>query len=419
MGRRSPDRDISLESETGFLLGTDRDQTSAAVLPIRTRARFRRPLGQPVPAGFRSLAEPVFPELEAVRNKKSGIQSKSGFHVCPVLPNPHRLFFPEKGSHSNTAILRGTAESSYGQSGPPKQKSSVPRQIRSPIPCTMTGPSTRPPLRREQSQRKGSRFMKKQKSTWVKMYFSWIPHLERLSPEECGALFLALLKYGETGEILELPDKADILFYVFREILDRDRQQSIRNSRNGAKSGRPPKTAPDAGECRPEPAPSDANSAFPDRTEGDSVEDRGENPPISPELAVRESPPQNSQECKDTISDGLADWFRRNEGCPAAPVPRGWRSDVQAWTAGGSRSVPERQEQQPFRRIPEQFQLLRTDPAERDQTADGGFRQQYPARLTLTRSLESKFKPAWPCTKRRHPIPGSTGPPSVFSRKSG
>lgn len=63
-------------------------------------------------------------------------------------------------------------------------------------------------------------------ASYVKAFFDWPEQMSALKDEEKGRLFVAILKYGETGEIPEMHGAERILFPVFKAQIDRDAGRS-------------------------------------------------------------------------------------------------------------------------------------------------------------------------------------------------
>lgn len=63
-------------------------------------------------------------------------------------------------------------------------------------------------------------------ASYVKAFFDWPEQMSALTDEEKGRLFVAILKYGETGEIPEMQGAERILFPVFKAQIDRDAGRS-------------------------------------------------------------------------------------------------------------------------------------------------------------------------------------------------
>ena len=63
-------------------------------------------------------------------------------------------------------------------------------------------------------------------ASYVKAFFDWPEQMSALKDEEKGRLFVAILKYGETGKIPEMQGAERILFPVFKAQIDRDAGRS-------------------------------------------------------------------------------------------------------------------------------------------------------------------------------------------------
>ena len=82
------------------------------------------------------------------------------------------------------------------------------------------------------------------------VYCDYKQHLELLTTEECGLLFIALLEYADTKKPPELDGMAAMAFSFIKAQMDRDEEKyeercSI-NRENGAKGGRPRKNPGEA-----------------------------------------------------------------------------------------------------------------------------------------------------------------------------
>ena len=71
------------------------------------------------------------------------------------------------------------------------------------------------------------------KKPGVMVYFEVRTLIERMSTHEAGLLFRAILAYGETGEVPELPDKLYVFWPLIQMRLDVDERkyQSVINKR--------------------------------------------------------------------------------------------------------------------------------------------------------------------------------------------
>lgn len=67
----------------------------------------------------------------------------------------------------------------------------------------------------------------------IVIYTDLLQHVQKLSLEEAGAVFIAILNYSSTGEIPELSAAADMCFSFIRAQIDRDSEkwESIREKR--------------------------------------------------------------------------------------------------------------------------------------------------------------------------------------------
>lgn len=63
-------------------------------------------------------------------------------------------------------------------------------------------------------------------ASYVKAFFDWPEQMSALTDAEKGRLFVAILKYGETGEIPEMQGAERILFPVFKAQIDRESGRS-------------------------------------------------------------------------------------------------------------------------------------------------------------------------------------------------
>lgn len=63
-------------------------------------------------------------------------------------------------------------------------------------------------------------------ASYVKAFYDWPEQMSAITDAEKGRLFVAILKYGETGEIPEMQGAERILFPVFKAQIDRDAGRS-------------------------------------------------------------------------------------------------------------------------------------------------------------------------------------------------
>lgn len=93
----------------------------------------------------------------------------------------------------------------------------------------------------------------------IVIYTDLLQHVQKLSLEEAGAVFIAILNYSSTGEMPELPAAADMCFSFIRAQIDRDSEkwESIREKR--ALSGKIGGVA--SGESRKQNKANEANAS--------------------------------------------------------------------------------------------------------------------------------------------------------------
>lgn len=94
----------------------------------------------------------------------------------------------------------------------------------------------------------------------IVIYTDLLQHVQKLSLDEAGAVFIAILNYSSTGEIPELSAAADMCFSFIRAQIDRDSEkwESIREKR--ALSGKIGGVA--SGESRKQTKANEANASF-------------------------------------------------------------------------------------------------------------------------------------------------------------
>ena len=122
-----------------------------------------------------------------------------------------------------------------------------------------------------------------EKNSFV-LYRDLYSQMTRLSPEDRGELFLAILEYENFGEVVTpLSPLADLAFSFIQATLDRDRAayeaRCQQNRENGKKGGRPRKNASpqktDGLFSKPEKAYSDNDSDSDSDNDSDSGNDNG------------------------------------------------------------------------------------------------------------------------------------------------
>ena len=72
--------------------------------------------------------------------------------------------------------------------------------------------------------------------TYLKIFYDSIDALEQLGDAERGRLILAMMKYGSTGEVMQLNGNERVLFPIFKAQIDRDEKEmnTLSNARSEA-----------------------------------------------------------------------------------------------------------------------------------------------------------------------------------------
>lgn len=148
-------------------------------------------------------------------------------------------------------------------------------------------------------------------ASYVKAFFDWPEQMSALSDAEKGRLFVAILKYGETGEIPEMKGAERILFPVFKAQIDRD---SVRSE-----AGKKAVNARWSKEKAEEPVREDTNVYEPIRTDTDAYVDYEAIPKKKEEkekeeeeelvyaISVSPSITDNADDLIDRLTDGRTD----------------------------------------------------------------------------------------------------------------
>ncbi|WP_322353955.1 DUF6291 domain-containing protein [Paratractidigestivibacter sp.] len=205
--------------------------------------------------------------------------------------------------------------------------------------------------------------------SYVKAFFDWVEQMSALEDDEKGRLFVAILEYARSGEIVEMKGRESLLFPVFKTQIDRENKLSEKQSENGKKGGRPktqtnPKKA-NQSQKKPtkankeEEKEEDEDEDKEKEKEEDEREDSAEPETVSPPVI---SLPLNdgtffavsSEQCQewaglypavDVIQQlrGMLGWLDANPS--KWKTPRGIRPFIVRWLAkeqdrGGCRSSP-------------------------------------------------------------------------------
>ena len=146
-------------------------------------------------------------------------------------------------------------------------------------------------------------------ASYVKAFFDWPEQMSALTDAEKGRLFVAILKYGETGEIPEMQGAERILFPVFKAQIDRDSVKS--------EAGKKAVNARWSKEKAEEPVREDTNRYESIRTDTESYEayeaipkkkeEKEEEEELVYAISVSQSITDNADDLIDRLTDGRTD----------------------------------------------------------------------------------------------------------------
>lgn len=148
-------------------------------------------------------------------------------------------------------------------------------------------------------------------ASYVKAFFDWPEQMSALKDEEKGRLFVAILKYGETGEIPEMQGAERILFPVFKAQIDREAGRS--------EAGKKAVNARWNKEKTEEPVQEDTNVYESIRTDTDAYEayesipkkkeekEKEEEEELVYAISVSPSITDNADDLIDRLTDGRTD----------------------------------------------------------------------------------------------------------------
>lgn len=148
-------------------------------------------------------------------------------------------------------------------------------------------------------------------ASYVKAFFDWPEQMSALTDAEKGRLFVAILKYGETGEIPEMQGAERILFPVFKAQIDRDAGRS--------EAGKKAVNARWSKEKAEEPVREDTNVYESIRTDTESYEayeaipkkkeekEKEEEEELVYAISVSPSITDNADDLIDRLTDGRTD----------------------------------------------------------------------------------------------------------------
>lgn len=138
-------------------------------------------------------------------------------------------------------------------------------------------------------------------ASYVKAFFDWPEQMSALTDAEKGRLFVAILKYGETGEIPEMQGAERILFPVFKAQIDREAGRSEAGKKavnarwNKEKAEEP---------VREDTEDTNAYEAIPKKKEEKEKEEEEE---LVYAISVSPSITDNADDLIDRLTDGRTD----------------------------------------------------------------------------------------------------------------
>jgi len=123
-------------------------------------------------------------------------------------------------------------------------------------------------------------------------YHSYRRTCEKLTDQELGRLFRALLKYSETGEKRELAGRESIAFDFIADDIDRAKlayeEKCQTNKANGSKGGRPKAKKPNGFSENPKNPNKEKEEEKEERKEYEESKAKKNNPPLPPLQAGEE-----------------------------------------------------------------------------------------------------------------------------------
>lgn len=150
-------------------------------------------------------------------------------------------------------------------------------------------------------------------ASYVKAFYDWPEQMSALKDEEKGRLFVAILKYGETGEIPEMQGAERILFPVFKAQIDREagRSEAGKKAVNARwskeKAEEPVREDTIAYESiRTDTEPYEAYEAIPKKKEEEEKE-KEEEEELVYAISVSPSITDNADDLIDRLTDGRTD----------------------------------------------------------------------------------------------------------------
>lgn len=172
------------------------------------------------------------------------------------------------------------------------------------------------------------------------LYYDYREHLELLTDEERGRLLMALMDYGERGELPDLDGAARMAFSFIRAQMDRDAakyaQKCAKNADNGAKGGRPRKATQESKEKPSETEESQTELSETQRFLGitENSERFSEKPKKTERLFEKPRKPDTDTDTEtDTETDNYTPPHPSDEGSDAAMRSRMQERFDEFWAA--------------------------------------------------------------------------------------
>ena len=182
-------------------------------------------------------------------------------------------------------------------------------------------------------------------------YHSYLQSMRKLTDEECGRLFRALLTYSITGEETELEGREEIVFDIFSQQIDRDKEsydkacQQNRKNRASVAGRQQPSTTDDD---RQRPSTTDDEMTQEEekdkeeykeeyKDKGKDEEEGGDAPPTPPKR-TRFSPPTVDEVDKYCQERGngvnaqhFVDFYAAKGWKVGSQPMKDWRAAVRTW----------------------------------------------------------------------------------------
>lgn len=151
-------------------------------------------------------------------------------------------------------------------------------------------------------------------ASYVKAFYDWPEQMSALTDAEKGRLFVAILKYGETGEIPEMQGAERILFPVFKAQIDRDAGRSEAgkkavNARWSKEKAEEPiqKNTEDTNVYEPIRTDTDVYEAYEAIPKKKEEEEKEEEEELVYAISVSPSITDNADDLIDRLTDGRTD----------------------------------------------------------------------------------------------------------------